>query len=121
VRAKLEVRPKQLGYGIRAVANLDGDPGSIAGWDANVGVNAALTSFNNTMQLYYYDSSNARLRHGWADAGGWHFENFDGNPPSLGQHAANMGYYSAVTVFDDVLQLFYTDASNGDLRHAWTR
>lgn len=101
--------------------NLDGDPGSIAGLDSNVGVNTSFTSFGSTLQLYYYDSSNARLRHGWADGSGWHFENLDGALPSVGQNTANMGYYSTATVFNNTLELFYTDASNGDLRHAWTK
>jgi hypothetical protein len=55
--------------------NLDGDAGAISGYNADVGFNVTSTTFENSIQLYYYDRTRGALRHGWADSTGWHFEN----------------------------------------------
>jgi len=99
--------------------NLDGDSGSIARNSADVGINPSITSFGDSLQLYYYDKSNGNLRHAWANATGWHFENLDGDVGSVARNTADVGLYSTVTTFGDSLQLYYYDKSNGNLRHAW--
>jgi hypothetical protein len=102
--------------------NLDGDPGSVGHLDGDIGQNPAVTYLApaSSIQLYYYDYSHGNLRHAWSDATGWHFENLDGDPGSVGHWNADVGRNSAVAVYNNGLQLFYYDFTNGNLRHAWT-
>ncbi len=101
--------------------NLDGDAGSIAGWNANLGYDPAAVIHNNTLQLFYYDATNGNLRHAWNTPGtGWHFENLDGDVGSVAGQDADTGRNTAAVIYGGNLQLFYYDASYGNLRHAWS-
>lgn len=101
--------------------NLDGDPGSISAYNANVGSNPSLTVYSNSLQLYYYDNSHGYLRHAWADSNGWHFETLDGAGGSDGRISANVGITSTPAVDSNgTLHVFYFDQTNGKLRHMWT-
>ena len=100
---------------------LDGAGGASFRGNANLGVNPAATIYNGTIQLYYYDVTNGNLRHAWYSAlKGWQFENLDGDPGSVGKSNANLGEDPVVTVYNNHLQLYYYDVTNGNLRHAWT-
>jgi hypothetical protein len=99
--------------------NLDGDTGSTAKKDADVGQMSAAAELNGSLQLFYYDKSAGNLRHAWANDSGWHFENLDGDTGSTAKKDADVGQMSAAAELNGSLQLFYYDKSAGNLRHAW--
>jgi hypothetical protein len=69
-----------------------------------------------------YDVTHGDLRHAWSDANGWHFQTLDGSGGSTpGQISANVGYNPIALQYDTTLQVFYYDATNGDLRHTWSQ
>jgi hypothetical protein len=98
---------------------LDGDSSQNGKVNADVGEGVVALQFSNSLQVLYYDRTNGNLRHAWADATGWHFENLDGDVGSVSGKTSDTGLYSTVTTFGDSLQLYYYDKSNGNLRHAW--
>jgi hypothetical protein len=102
--------------------NLDGDPGSISGFNAKVGFMNASTSYNGTLQVFYYDQTHGVLRHAWiSSTAGWRFEDLDGGTGSIAGHGGDVGYSPALTNYLGTnLQLFYYDKTHGVLRHAWT-
>ncbi len=99
---------------------LDGDSGSVAGYNADVGSSSAATFYGNTLQVVYYDATGTNLRHAWADASGWHFENLDGDANSVSGYNANSGYNPSMTVSGNELHVFIYDATHGYLRHLWS-
>jgi len=99
--------------------NLDGDPGSIARKDANLGLSPNVVVYNNQLQLYYYDQTNGNLRHAWTDSSGWRFENLDGDPGSILGNSSDLGLSPTAIVNNSLLRLFYYDTTNKILRHAW--
>jgi hypothetical protein len=100
--------------------NLDGDYGSVSGYNGKVGENPTALMSNGTLQLFYYDSGGGRLRHAWADPGkSWKFENLDGDYGSVSGYNGNVGQDPTVTIHGGSLQLFYYDSGGGRLRHAW--
>jgi hypothetical protein len=100
--------------------NLDGDSGSIAGRNANLGTTPVMTVYNGYLQVFYYDNTSGNLRHAWVNDQGWNFENLDGDSGSIGKRNADVGLTPTVTIYNGNLQLFYYDATLGNLRHAWT-
>jgi surface antigen len=102
------------------VENLDGDPGSIGHWNADVGRGSAVTTYGDSLQLFYYDASNGNLRHAWTGSAGWSFENLDGDPGSVGHRDSRLGTTQSATLYGDSLQLFYPDVDYQTYRHAWT-
>ncbi len=100
--------------------NLDGDSGSVAGHNADVGGYARVGNSNGYLQLFYYDKTNSNLRHAWTNSSGWHFENLDGDAGSNAHFTANTGMYANLTVMGQYVRLFYYDATNTNVRHAWT-
>lgn len=100
--------------------DLDGSLGSVSRSSSDTGFTPSVVSYNGTTQVFYYDRMYGNLRHAWSDANGWHFENLDGDVGSIGRSNADLGVYSVGLVFNDTLQLFYTDLTNTNLRHAWS-
>ncbi len=100
--------------------NLDGDVGSIARLSGDVGINSSVSSFGGSIQLFYYDRGQGNLRHAWANTTGWHFEDLDGTPGSIGRRNGDTGVGSTVTPFSNSLQLYYYDRTSGNLRHSWS-
>ena len=101
--------------------NLDGDSGSIAGNNYNLGQTPIEVQFGSDLYVFYYDTQNGVLRYGWSDPStGWHFAVLDGEGGSGGRVSANVGLAPTVTVYEGVLELFYYDSTAGSLRHAWS-
>ena len=103
-----------------ALRDLDGDPGSIAGADGDIGQNPVVAAVGGHLQLLYYDATRGNLRHAWTDASGWHFENLDGDTGSIAGADGDIGRSPALTVVNGQIQAFYYDVTRGNLRHAWT-
>jgi hypothetical protein len=91
---------------------LDGLGGANGRTTDNVGSAISVTTYNSTLQLFYYDSTAHTLRHAWSDANGWHFETLD--------TSGDVGSASTTLTYGTSLQLYYPNLSNGDLRHAWS-
>src|SRR5205085_1973746 len=100
---------------------LDGDSGSLSGYNANVGQTPYAVVYNNSLQLFYYQPDIGVLRHAWSGNGSsWSFETLDGTSGSNSHFVGNVGLDTSATVYNGTLQLFYTNTSQGDLRHAWS-
>ncbi len=99
--------------------NLDGDPGSTGGLDGDIGRDPAFLPWGTDLQLFYYDATRGNLRHAWTTSTGWHFENLDGDPGSVGGLDGDIGRDATVTTVNGELHVFYYDATRGNLRHAW--
>jgi len=100
--------------------NLDGDPGSVGGFNANLGKDPVSILYGTGIQLFYYDASNGNLRHAWDNGGGWNFETMDGTSGTYGNVNGDVGLNPEAVSFSSTLQLFYYDATNGNLRHGWS-
>jgi hypothetical protein len=85
----------------------------------DVGRGVTAVSFQNTIQLFYYDADYGNLRHAWHDGTNWNFENLDGDRGAISGRDANVGFMPASITYAGSLQLFYYDGSSGNLRHAW--
>lgn len=100
---------------------LDGDSGSISGYDSSVGQNPSVTVMGSSIQLFYYDAGTGSLRHAWSGSSGWHFENLDGGGSIIGPNRFQVGLYSsAVSLDGSSIQVVYFDNRWTNLRHAWS-
>ncbi|HSX27960.1 MAG TPA: CHAP domain-containing protein [Candidatus Saccharimonadales bacterium] len=99
---------------------IDGDPGSLGRTDHNAGQSPAAVSYGDSLQLFYYDEDQHALHHAWADSSGWHFEYLDGTGGSSGRVNYDVGRTPYAVVFGNALHVFYYDAANGNVRHAWS-
>ncbi len=100
--------------------NLDGDYGSVAGYNSNLGLTPTAVMLGTSLQVFYYDAGNGNMRHAWTDATGWHFEILDGDASAVSHTAGNIGSDPTAINYGGNVQLFYYDAGTGNLRHAWT-
>lgn len=98
---------------------LDGASNTPGGQEAVSGQTPVAVVHNGTLQLFYYNSSGGDLRHGWADTSGWHFETLEGDPHSISGYDSNVGLDPTTVSQNDMLQVFYYDTSQNNLRHAW--
>lgn len=95
--------------------NLDGDVGSIAGYNGDVGAHPIALMYGNSLHLFYRNETTQSLRHSWHDSGGWHFEAVTG-PGSVTGYQGNIGLMTSGVNFGS-LQLFSYDVAHGDLAH----
>ena len=96
----------------------------MTGYNGNVGLDTAATIYTQgggaSLQLFTYDAGNGNLRHIWYDGTSWRGETLDGNSTANGRVDANVGINPTVlSTANGPIQLFYRDASNGNLRHAY--
>jgi hypothetical protein len=76
--------------------------------------------YNQTLHIYYYDATLHSLRHGWyTDDNGWNFETLDGSASSVSGKVADVGMSNAAVDSGGGMHVFYYDATNTNLRHAW--
>ena len=100
--------------------NLDGDPGSIAGLDANVGHNPTAFVYRGDMHVIYSDTTTGKLRHMWTGlVDGWRAEDLVGTQQSSIKHTSSIGQSSTAVVIDNVLHLFVYENTNQNLVHIW--
>lgn len=99
---------------------LEGDSGAVSHQDGDIGKGAAVTTYNGSQQAFYYDATGGNLRHAWRGSGGsWSMETLDGAGGGSGRMDGNVGINPSVAVYGDSIQVYYYDADNGNLRHAW--
>ncbi len=99
--------------------NLDGDIGSIGHWNLNTGAVPSVVVLGSTLYVYYYDVDGKDLRIAWSDNLGWQFNTLDGLSVSASTDVGQVGQDSTAVSFNGNIQLFYYDAGNTSLRHAW--
>jgi len=99
----------------------DGQGGSAGRLDAKIGLFPSAVIYDNQLHVFYYDSANGNLRHSWSDSNGnnWQFETLDGGGGVSGRIEADLGITPAAVEKDGILQVFYYDQTNNNLRHAW--
>lgn len=72
-----------------------------------------------SLHVFYYDNTNGNLRHAFqVGAGQWQFETLDGNSTVGGRLDADVGRGATAVVYNNDLDVFYYDATHGDLREA---
>lgn len=102
---------------------LDGSGSTVAGATNNdVGTGMDVMEYNGGLQVYYYDATDKSLRHAWTtpNLDDWRTETMDGTATSLsGAADLNVGRYPQVLKFGSDIQLFYYNATDSSLRHAW--
>lgn len=73
------------------------------------------------IHTFYYDANLKSLRHSLWDGSKWTEQILDGNGATRpGTVKSDVGQGITATVYYGEVQLFYRDATNGSLRHAWT-
>lgn len=89
--------------------------------NADVGRDVAVALFAGTPHAWYYDATNGDLRHGWWTGRQWRFETLDGDAdvPSTGRVTGDLGQHPSVLLYGGLPHVWYHDASEGALRHAW--
>ena len=86
----------------------------------NVGQNNAVVVYDGQLHMFTYDATIGTLRHDWWDGAHWVFETLDGRgSPYPGHTDDNVGQETVVTVFDDQLEVFTSDATTASLRYDW--
>jgi hypothetical protein len=85
----------------------------------NVGTFNAAVVYGGQPHVWYRDATNGDLRHAWWTGASWAFETLDGAGGSNGRVNADVGSDAAVTLYGGQPHVWYRDATNGDLRHAW--
>jgi hypothetical protein len=88
---------------------------------ADAGQYVSTVSYGSQPHVFYYDTTNGNLRHGWWNTGttAWSFENLDGDTTTGGRLNANVGSDVASVAYNNQIHLFYYDATNGNQRHSW--
>jgi hypothetical protein len=97
---------------------LDGNGGTHGETTNRVGFdNAALVY--GTPHVWYEDADDGALRHAWWDGAHWNFETLDGNGGPNGAITSQVGTFNAVMLFRGLPNVWYYDATGGNLRHGW--
>lgn len=80
-----------------------------------------MTLYQGQPHVWYLDATAGRLRHAWWTGTQWSFEDLDGTgvPGGNGRTGNVVGFYSAVTLYQDQPHVWYLDATAAGLRHAW--
>ena len=102
---------------------IDGATGISSGSTSNrVGMYPSAAVYGNVLYVAYYDETAKDVRLSSFNGASWTSLTLDGNKNehSIGSLDASLGERPTLIVYGSSLQLFYYDASNGNLRHAWT-
>jgi hypothetical protein len=114
-----DLRRAWMDRGVWKFSTHDGYTNQDGRVNGNVGTDISATEYNGTLQLYYYDATNGNLQHSWWSDGSWKFAVHDGIESVAGKINGNVGQDVATTVYNGTLQLYYYDATNGNLQHSW--
>jgi surface antigen len=101
---------------------LEGDANAVSPHSSNTGKTPAAIEFNGKLFVFSYDTTNGNLRYAWTvpQSPGWLFDILDGANGGGGRIGGNVGQVPEVVEFNNKLHVFYYDATNGNLRHAWS-
>ena len=104
-----------------AFETLDGAGGANGATTNDVGSWSSAILYNGEPHVWYYDITDADLRHGWWNGSGWAFETLDGNVNlgANGQITNNVGRYTAAILYGEQPHVWYYDVTADDLRHGW--
>ncbi len=99
--------------------NLEGGTTGLKPSTNTVGITPKTISYEGDLYVFYYDSTSGDLKMALADSTGWHYQTIDGNSTTGGRINANVGQSVVAQIYDESLHIFYYDATNSALRHAW--
>ncbi|MCZ7531763.1 MAG: hypothetical protein M5U31_16370 [Acidimicrobiia bacterium] len=104
-----------------AFETLDGNGSVRPGHTTNdVGDESSAVVYNGRPHVFYYDDTDASLRHAYYNGVAWAFETLDGSGSARPGHTTNsVGRYNAVLIYKNRPHVFYQDSSDISLRHAY--
>ena len=102
-----------------AFETLDGAGGSNGRIDAAVGQYSSAALYGGLPHVWYRDTNNGALRHGWWNGSEWAFETLDGIGGGSGQTTNDVGYYPTAILYGGQPHVWYSDSTGLDLRHGW--
>ncbi len=97
---------------------LDGNGGSNGRTNGAVGTFNAVVLYNGRPHAFYYDTSDADLRHAYWNGVFWAFETLDGAGGPGGRLDTDLGSYNAAGLYGGRPQVFYYKETGAELRHA---
>lgn len=100
---------------------LDGTAASQTGRSDDNGLWTSAVMKGNSQQVYYYNASIGSLRHMWWANNKWHIETLDGTTTSKAKHDTDMGKYVSAVMNGSQQQVYYYDATNGNLRYMYDK
>lgn len=105
--------------------NLDGATAAVGPDHFDVGLYSAPVLSGATLRVFYYDSTWGELRQAASAPGqSWQFTNLDGlggQPATRVGANSDVGSYVFAAIYRGVPHVFYYDATQGNLRHAWAQ
>ncbi|MCZ7531774.1 MAG: hypothetical protein M5U31_16425 [Acidimicrobiia bacterium] len=98
---------------------LDGAGGPNGRVSSDVGEYGAVILYNGRPHVFYHADALNSLRHAYYNGSAWIFETLDGQGGPNGRINATVGIDNAALLYNGRPHLFYYDANNGNLRHAY--
>ncbi len=86
---------------------------------ANTGEYITAILYNGRPHVFYYDRTNESLRHGYYNGLFWVYETLDGDGGPNGRTTNDVGWSTAVVVYNGLPHVFYRDLDGLDLRHGY--
>jgi hypothetical protein len=99
---------------------IDGAGGGNGQVNADVGGMPYPIVYNNQLYVAYHDFTDGTLRLASQSGGVWSVQTLDGAAGAGGRTADNVAWDINIAVQGNGINIFYSDATNGDLRHAWS-
>lgn len=89
--------------------------------NSDVGQYTSTIIYDGTPHTFYRDAQNGTLRHAWWTGSTWLYQTLDGGDPAKNAsgRGGDVGTDAHAVVFAGQPHVFYYDATNGDLEHAW--
>jgi hypothetical protein len=99
--------------------NLDGGVAGLKPRNDTVGINPASIQYGDNLYIFYQNSTKHTLELATASSTGWAYQTLDGDTTQGGRLLADVGRSAMPVIYNNELHVFYYDATNGNLRHAW--
>ncbi len=111
------MRHARYANGVWSFETIDGLGGDHGRTSNRVGGCPSAAGFTSWLFISFYDYDAQALRLGWNNEASWDFTTLDGTS-AAGQLSGDVGYWSAMVSTGSTLRIFYSDATNQDLREA---
>ena len=112
------LRVAKLAAGTTVYETLDGTGGTNGRTGDSVGSDVSAVQLNGVPNVFYYDDTTGALRRAWYQSGSWSFQTVDGTSTSGGRTTRDVGLHSSAIVVNGQINVFYADATAGDIRRA---
>lgn len=99
--------------------DLDGAPFALSRYVGDLGLYTEIVTQGNTINIFTYDAKTRGIRQAWYNPSGWGFTNIDGAPDAISGVNSPLGVRFGAGLFGSDVQLYYFDAQNRSLKHAF--